>query len=154
MPTASNNELLGVLGIAALIGAIILYSQTPNTPPPPPKPVVIVQQPPPVVVKPAQWELAGVGPGWGGGRWLGEGDFKHFGRMDHPFRDRPAHSGHPMPMPDLPQAQPLPQAPPMRMGGGYGGFGGQTGGGYGSGGFGTGGYMMPPMGGAMGPTRY
>ncbi len=143
MPTASNNELLAVLGIAALVGAIILYSQTPNTPPPPsPKPVVIVQQPPPVVVKPAHWELAGVGPGWGGGRWLGEGDFKHFGRMDHPFRDRPTHSGHPMQMPDLPQA--LPQAPPMRRGEGSGGFGG-----HGS----HGGYMMPPMGGAMGPTR-
>ena len=136
MPTASNNELLAVLGIAALVGAIILYSQTPNTPPPtPPKPVVIVQQPPPVVVKPAHWELAGVGPGWGGGRWLGEGDFKHFGRMDHPFRDRPAHSGHPMPMPDLPQA------PPIRR---------EEGGGHGS----HDGYMMPPMGGSMGPTRY
>jgi hypothetical protein len=127
-PMASNNELLGILGFGALIGAILVYTQTPKTPVPQPQPVVVVQEPV-VVVKPAHWGLGGVGPGWGGGRWLGEGDFKHFGSMDHPFRDQPRYSGHPMHVAPLPTA---PQGPRGHRDG----------------------LMMPPMGSAMGPVRY
>ncbi len=130
MATASNNELLGVLGLAALIGAILVYT-IPTTPVTVAVQPVVVEKP---VVKPPHW--GGVGPGWGGGRWLGEGDFKHFGAMDHPFRDPPQYSGHPqMPlpvhgrhgdMPQMPHMQPMPPMPPM----------------------------MPPMGSSMGPTRH
>lgn len=117
---ASNNELFGVLGVGALIAAIIVYMQTPKVEPP--QPQVVTQ--PTVNIKPVQW--GGVGPGWGGGRWLGEGDFKHFGSMDHPFRNQPRYSGHPMHMPMLPQAPRMGETMPM----------------------------MPPMGAAMGPIRY
>lgn len=125
---ASNNELLAVLGVGALIAAAILYMQTPKVQPTPQ--VVVVQESPPANVKPAQWDLGGVGPGWGGGRWLGEGDFKHFGSMDHPFTNQPRYSGHPMHMPALPRAPPGPRMGETMQ------------------------PMMPPMGAAMGPMRY
>ena len=38
---------------------------------------------------------AGSAPGWGGGRWLGHGDFLFRNRMDHPFQRMPDHAGHP-----------------------------------------------------------
>jgi hypothetical protein len=133
-PTASNNELMSVLGIGAVIAAAIVYVQTYK--PKAVQPVVVAQKPvkPKVVVKPARWEQEGVGPGWASGRGLGEGDFKFFGQMDHPFGDQPRYSGHPM------QAQPLPWAPRPPKNDSHGLHGGS--------------YMMPPMGGSMGPTRY
>ncbi len=151
-PPASNNELVAVLGFGALIAAIILYVQTPKMlqqPVQPKPPVVVVQQPPPVIVKPERWDLNGVGPGWGGGggMWLGEGDFKHFGSMDHPFHREPRYAGHPMTMPELPHAPRPPMSMPMPSGGGraHTQSQGQTA---------AEGYMMPPMGGAMGYVRY
>jgi hypothetical protein len=101
-PPATNNELFAVLGVAAFVAAAILYWQTPKQAPV--QPVVVVQPQPQVVTTPAKWGLGGVGPGWASGRWLGEGDFVHHGQMDHPFRDQPHHSGHPLPPPTLPQA--------------------------------------------------
>lgn len=148
-PPAANNELFSILGACALIGAAIWYFQTPKQEPK--KQVVVVQQKPAVVVKPARWEQEGVGPGWASGRGLGEGDFKHFGQMDHPFGNQPryhVHSPqlgefdsqtslaglreHPMHLPALPNAP----RPPRNDSHGLGG------------------YMMPPMGGSMGPVRY
>jgi hypothetical protein len=38
----------------------------------------------------------GSAPGWGGGRWLGHGDFLFRNRMDHPFQRMPDNAGHPM----------------------------------------------------------
>lgn len=38
----------------------------------------------------------GSAPGWGGGRWLGHGDFLFRNRMDHPFQQMPNYAGHPM----------------------------------------------------------
>lgn len=102
MPTlasATNNELIGVLGVAALIAAILVYVQTPKIPVLPAQPTVVVKQPQ-VVVKPAQWDGGGVGPGWSSGHWLGEGDFKHFGSMDHPFHN-------PMPLQGMRMMPPL-----------------------------------------------
>lgn len=127
--SATNNELFAVLGVGALIAAIIVYVQTPKVDAKP-QVVVVQQHPPPVNIKPAHWGMGGVGPGWGGGRWLGEGDFKHFGSMDHPFSHQPRYSGHPMHMPALPNAPPGPRAGEGMM------------------------PMMPPMGASMGPTRY
>jgi hypothetical protein len=103
-PPANNNELFAVLGFAAFLAAAILYWQTPKTKQQP-NSVVIVQKQPDVAVRPAQWNLGGAGPGWASGRWLGEGDFAHHGRMDHPYSHQPSFSGHPMGM------QPLPTAP-------------------------------------------
>ncbi len=107
-PPATNNELFAVLGLAAFVAAAILYWQTPKAQP---KPVVIVQPQPQVAVIPAKWELGGTAPGWASGRWLGEGDFVHHGRMDHPYRHQPAFSGHPGPFQGQGPMQPLPTAP-------------------------------------------
>jgi hypothetical protein len=99
-PPATNNELFGVLGLAAFVAAAILYWQTPKPQqeqqPQPQQPQVVVQVQK-QEVKPARWELGGVGPGWASGRWLGEGDFVHQGYTEHPFRHQPPHSGHPLP---------------------------------------------------------
>jgi hypothetical protein len=89
-PPATNNELFVVLGVAACIAAAILYWQTPKTPVEP-----VRVQPQPVVAP--KWEFGGMGPGWASGRWLGEGDFVHHDKMEHPFRDQPHYSGHPLP---------------------------------------------------------
>jgi hypothetical protein len=169
--------------MGAVIAAAIVYVQTYK--PKVQQPVVVVQQPvkPKVVVKPARWEQEGVGPGWASGRGLGEGDFKFFGQMDHPFGNQPRYSGHPM------QAQPLPWAPrrvesgdksrrfqslrtepalkdyeliayptAMAVGDSYNlsSFSSQAPRPpkNDSHGLQGGGYMMPPMGGSMGPTRY
>ncbi len=105
-----------MLGVAAFIAAVIIYVQTPKQPlVQQPQPVVVVKQPREprvVVVKPTQWEFGGTAPGWTSGRWLGEGDFKHFGHMDHPFGQQPHYAGHPFHQQELPTAPHGPYGPP------------------------------------------
>ena len=120
-PPATTNELVGVLGVAALIAAVIIYVQTPKTPsqqlqplqPLPQQQVVMVQEPR-VATRPTHWEFGGTAPGWTSGRWLGEGDFKHFNQMDHPFSGQPRYAGHPFHQSQLPIAPPGP--PHLGMG--------------------------------------
>ena len=107
---ATTQELVGILGFAALIAAVLFYFQTPAQ-----QPVVVVpvsEPAPTVILRPTDWRYGGVGPGWASGRWLGEGDFKHFGRMDHPFGQKPHYAGHPTHLPAMPRASPGPPAPP------------------------------------------
>ncbi len=113
-PPANNNELFAVLGFAALMAAAILYWQTPKAQPV--QPIVLVQPKEEVIVTPATWGLGGAGPGWASGRWLGEGDFKHHGRMDHPYGHQPHFSGHPSMPPPLPTAHRMEHRMDPRLG--------------------------------------
>jgi hypothetical protein len=93
------SELLVVLAILTLIGALVFVlskrKQSAKAE------VAATKKPTKKLVRkprgPQQPVLdAGSAPGWGGGRWLGHGDFLFRNRMDHPFQRMPDHAGHPV----------------------------------------------------------
>jgi hypothetical protein len=98
---ATGNEILTVVMFAALIAAAIAYI---FRSPEPVEKVVVVEKPVKKVVRE-------IGPGWGSGRWLGEGDFHYAEKMRHPFADQPRYAGHPFSTQDLEYAPPGPRLP-------------------------------------------
>ncbi len=100
---ATGNEIIAVVAFAAIIAVGIGYILNPAN-------LTVETKEEKVVAKPVKKkETFVVGPGWGGGRWLGGGDFHFAEKMQHPFADQPRYAGHPFHMKDMDHAPPGPR---------------------------------------------
>jgi hypothetical protein len=89
------SELSVVLAFLTFIG-IALYMIAKRKAPAAAKPAATKQKRVTFAAPPPKPSFdVGSAPGWGGGRWLGHGDFLFRNRMDHPFQRMPDNAGHP-----------------------------------------------------------
>ena len=90
------SELSVVLALLPFLGIGLYMLAKRKAPAPKPATAAAKQKRVTIAPPPKPTFDAGSAPGWGGGRWLGHGDFLFRNRMDHPFQRMPENAGHPI----------------------------------------------------------